>query len=156
MSTLSIQNTARSDNQPRDSTANGFHNGAEFTGRVLLAAIFLITGVGKIGAYAGTVAYMASFGVLGALLPLVIATQVLGSIAIIIGWKTRVTALLLAGFTLLAGLIFHRNLDDQIQMIMFLKNVAIAGGFLLLAANGAGALSLDRLFAMRKNSGATQ
>ena len=60
------------------------------------------------------------------------------------GWKTRIAAFLLAGFTLLAGLIFHDNLADQIQMVMFLKNVSIAGGFLLLVANGAGSLSLDR------------
>lgn len=119
MSTLPIPNATRSDSQPRDATANGLQNVAELTGRVLLAAIFLITGVAKIGAYAGTVAYMASLGVPGALLPPVIATEVLGAIAIIVGWKTRVTALLLAGFTLLAGLIFHRNLGDQIQMIMF-------------------------------------
>jgi putative oxidoreductase len=72
---------------------------------------------------------------------------VFGAIAIIIGWKTRITAVLLAGFTLLAGVLFHNNFADQIQMIMFLKNVAISGGFLLLAANGAGAFSFDRRLA---------
>ena len=117
---------------------------AELAGRVFLAAIFLISGLGKIGAYAGMAAYMASMGVPGALLPLVIATEVLGGVAIIIGWKTRIVAFLLAGFTLLSGVIFHSNFADQIQTIMFLKNVAIAGGFLLLVANGAGPLSLDR------------
>ena len=122
-------------------------NVAELAGRVFLAAIFLISGLGKISAYAGTAAYMSSVGVPGALLPLVIATEVLGAIAIIIGWKTRITAFLLAGFTLLTGLLFHGNFADQIQMVMFLKNVAIAGGFLLLVAHGAGGLSLDRRFA---------
>lgn len=117
---------------------------AELGGRVFLAAIFLLSGLGKIGAYAGTAAYMASVGVPGALLPLVIATEVLGSVAIIIGWKTGIVAFLLAGFTLLSGVIFHSNFTDQIQTIMFLKNIAIAGGFLLLVANGAGAWSLDR------------
>jgi putative oxidoreductase len=87
---------------------------------------------------------MTSVGVPGALLPAVIAFEVLGAIAIIVGWKTRLTAFLLAGFTLLSGLLFHGNFADQMQMIMFLKNVSIAGGFLLLAAHGAGALSLDR------------
>lgn len=116
----------------------------ELAGRVLLAAIFLISGLGKIGAYAGTAAFMASVGVPAALLPAVIATEVLGAVAIIIGWKTRIAALLLAGFTLVAGVIFHSNFADQIQMVMFLKNVAIAGGFLLLVVNGPGALSLDR------------
>jgi putative oxidoreductase len=117
---------------------------AELAGRVFLAAIFLISGLGKIGAYAGMAAYMASMGVPGALLPLVIATEVLGGVAIIIGWKTRIVAFLLAGFTLLSGVIFHSNFADQIQTVMFLKNIAIAGGFLLLVANGAGAWSLDR------------
>jgi putative oxidoreductase len=120
---------------------------SELAGRIFLAAIFLISGLGKIGAYAGTAAYMASVGVPGALLPAVIAAEVLGAIAIIVGWKTRITSLLLAGFTLLSGLLFHSNFGDQLQMIMFLKNAAITGGFLLLVANGAGALSLDRRLA---------
>ena len=120
---------------------------AELAGRILLAAIFLISGLGKIGGYAATAGYMTSVGVPGALLPAVIAFEVLGAIAIIVGWKTRLTAFLLAGFTLLSGLIFHGNFADQMQMIMFLKNVSIAGGFLLLVAHGAGALSLDHRFA---------
>jgi putative oxidoreductase len=123
------------------------HKVSELAGRIFLAAIFLITGLDKIGAYAGTAAYMASVGVPGALLPAVIALEVLGAIAIIVGWKTRITALLLAGFSLLAGVLFHGNFGEPIEMIMFLKNVAIAGGFLLLVANGAGALSLDRRLA---------
>jgi putative oxidoreductase len=73
----------------------------------------------------------------------VIATEVLGSLAIILGWQTRVVSLLLAGFTLLSGVLFHNNFADQIQMIMFFKNLSITGAFLMLAANGAGALSLD-------------
>jgi putative oxidoreductase len=120
---------------------------AELGGRILLATIFLLSGVGKIGGYAATAGYMTSVGVPGALLPAVIAFEILGAIAIIVGWKTRLTAILLAGFTLLSGLIFHSNFADQMQMIMFLKNVSIAGGFLLLAAHGAGALSLDRRIA---------
>ncbi len=122
-------------------------NLAELGARVLLSALFLISGVGKIGAYAGTAAYMSALGVPSALLPVVIATEVLGATALIVGWKTRVTAFLLAGFTLLAGLVFHNHFADQIQEIMFLKNVAIAGGLLLLVAHGAGTLSLDRRFA---------
>jgi len=90
---------------------------------------------------------MSALGVPGTLLPVVIATEVLGALAIIAGWQTRITALLLAGYSALTALIFHANFADQIQMIMFLKNVAITGGFLLLAANGAGALSVDRRLA---------
>jgi len=118
-------------------------NLAELGGRVFLAAIFLISGLGKIGAYADTAAYMASMGVPGALLPLVIATEVFGAVAIVLGWRTRIVAFLLAGFTLLSGVIFHSNFADQIQMIMFMKNLAITGGFLLLVAHGAGAWSFD-------------
>ena len=117
---------------------------AELVGRILLASLFLLSGVSKLGAYGATAAYMSSAGVPSALLPAVIAVELLGSLAVIVGWKTRVAAALLAGFSLLAAFLFHNNFADQIQMIMFLKNVAIAGGFLLLVANGAGAISLDR------------
>jgi putative oxidoreductase len=117
---------------------------AELGGRVLLASIFLISGIVKIGSYAATAGYMSAMGVPGALLPVVITFEVLAAIALIVGWKTRLTAFLLAGFTLLAGLVFHSNFADQMQTIMFLKNIAITGGLLMLVANGAGALSLDR------------
>ena len=118
-------------------------NTMEAAGRLLLAVLFLLAGLSKLGAYSATAAYMASAGLPGALLPLVIATEVLGSLAIILGWKTRIVATLLAGFTLLTALTFHTNFADQTQMIMFLKNVSITGGFLLLIANGAGRYSLD-------------
>ena len=123
---------------------NTVQNVVELAGRGLLALLFLISGLGKIGAYAGTAAYMASLGVPAAMLPRVVATEVIGALAIILGWQTRAAAFLLAGFTLLAGVIFHSNFADQIQMVMFLKNVSIAGGLLLLVSTGAGALSLDR------------
>ena len=122
---------------------NALRSVAELGGRVLLAALFLIAGIGKIGSYAATAGYMAAVGVPTALLPVVIATEVLGGIAIAIGWKTRIVAFLLAGFTLLSALIFHSDFADQVQFVMFLKNVSIAGGFLLLVANGAGRLSVD-------------
>ena len=120
---------------------------AELAGRILLSSLFVLSGVSKLGAYAGTAAYMASQGVPSALLPLVVATELLGGLAIAFGWKTRVAAFLLAGFSVLSALMFHANFADQIQMIMFLKNVSIAGGFLMLLANGAGRLSLDHRFA---------
>jgi putative oxidoreductase len=122
----------------------------ELAGRILLAAMFLISGLGKIGNYTATVGYMAAAGVPGALLPLVIATEVLGAISIIVGWKTRITAFLLAGFTLLTALFFHNNLGDQTQTLLFLKNVSITGAFLLLLANGAGPLSIDNR--LKRNS----
>ena len=145
MSTSSA--SAVRDSNPASLSTSTVQKFSELAGRIFLAAIFLISGLGKLGAYAGTAAYMASAGVPGALLPAVIAVEVLGAIAIVVGWKTRITALLLAGFTLLSGVLFHGNFGDQVQMIMFLKNAAITGAFLLLVANGAGALSLDRRLA---------
>jgi putative oxidoreductase len=129
------------------SRSNTVKNVAEVAGRSFLSVLFLLSGLGKIGAYAATAAYMSSAGVHDGLLPVVIATEVLGSLAIILGWQTRIIAFLLAGYTLLAALIFHTNFADQMEMIMFLKDVSIAGGFLLLVANGAGLLSLDRRLA---------
>ncbi len=125
-------------------SANNIQNLAELAGRVLLAGLFLITGFGKIAAYSATAGYMTAMGVPGKLLPLVIVTELLGAAAIIVGWNTRIVAFLLAGFTLLSAFVFHNNFANQTEMIMFLKNVSIAGGFLLLVAHGAGPLSLDR------------
>jgi putative oxidoreductase len=118
-------------------------NAAELAGRVLLVILFAASGLGKITGYAATETYMASQGVPGALLPLVILTEVMGSLAIILGWQTRVVAFGMAGFTLLTAFFFHTNFGDQTQMIMFFKNVSIAGAFLMLVAHGAGAYSLD-------------
>ena len=112
--------------------------------RVLLAHIFVLAGLNKIGGYAATQGYMDAMGVPGMLLPLVILLEVGGGLALVVGWKTRWLALALAGFTVLAALIFHNNLGEQMQMIMFMKNLAIAGGLLLLAEHGAGAFSLDK------------
>ena len=123
---------------------------SELAGRILLSAMFLISGLVKVASYAATVGYMSAAGVPGALLPLVIATEVVGAIAIIVGWKTRITAFLLAGFTLLTAFFFHNNLGDQTQTLMFLKNVSITGAFLLLVANGAGPLSIDNR--LKRNS----
>ena len=122
-------------------------NVSELAARSFLSVLFLISGLGKVTAYGGTAAYMSSQGLPGALLPVVIGTEVLGALAIILGWQTRIAAFLLAGYSLLTALVFHTNFSDQIQMIMFLKNVSIAGGLLLLVANGAGPLSLDRRLA---------
>jgi putative oxidoreductase len=112
-------------------------------GRVLLAHIFVLSGWSKIAGYAGTQAYMASVGLPGTLLPLVIALELLGGLGLIVGFKTRWTALALAAFSVLAALIFHNNFADQMQLISFMKNLAIAGGLLVLAQAGAAAPSVD-------------
>lgn len=128
-------------------SSDALRNLTEASGRVLLAVLFLLSGIGKVGAYAATGAYMSAFGVPSALLPVVIATEVLGALAIILGWKARVAGFLLAGFCLLTATIFHHKLADQAQLFDFFKDLAIAGGLLLLVVNGAGPLSLDRRFA---------
>jgi putative oxidoreductase len=112
-------------------------------GRVLIAIMFVMSGLSKLSGYAGTQGYMESVGVPGILLPLVIALEVAGGIAIIVGWQTRLTALALAGFCVISAILFHANFGDQIQMIMFMKNIAISVGFLFLVANGPGAYALD-------------
>jgi putative oxidoreductase len=132
-----LQNIESEDN------VNTQQNFLDFTGRVLISAIFLASGLGKIAGYAGAQGYMAAMGVPGVLLPLVIALEVGGAIAIILGYRTRLVAFLLAGFCIVSALIFHRALGDQMQFIMFMKNFAIAGGFLLLVSRGPGEWSLD-------------
>lgn len=112
-------------------------------GRIMLALIFILAGVGKIMDPAGTMGYMQSVGLPGALLWPTIALEVLGGFAVAVGYKTRYAAIALAIFSVAAAVIFHRNFADQMQMILFLKNIAMAGGLLLLAAGGRTAYSMD-------------
>jgi len=116
---------------------------SQLVARIFLGHIFLLAGLSKITAYEGTQGYMDSMGVPGMLLPLVILLEIGGGLAVIIGWNTRWVAIALAGFTIMAAAIFHNNFADQMQVIMFMKNIAITGGLILLAAYGAGAYSLD-------------
>ena len=117
---------------------------SELLGRIFISVLFLTSGIHKIGGYAATQKYMESKGVPGELLPLVIILEVAGAVAVIVGWQTRLFALGLAVFCILAALFFHLNFSDQIQSIMFMKNLAIAGGFFVIFAHGAGDLSLDK------------
>jgi len=116
---------------------------SDLAARILLSAMFFMAGLSKIGAYAGTQGYMESQGVPGFLLPLVIGVEVIAPVLLVVGWQTRYAAIALAGFTAAAALMFHLNFADQIESIMFMKNIAITGGLLLLATHGAGELSLD-------------
>lgn len=120
------------------------HNLSNASGRVLLSAIFISAGISKLGAgYAGTQGYMEAMGVSGSLLPLVIATEILAGVALLVGFKARIAAFLLAGFSLLSAVLFHFDFGDQMQSILFMKNLAIAGGLLMVVAQGAGQWSLD-------------
>lgn len=127
---------------------------APLTGRVLLAAIFFLSGTAKLGAYAGTQQYMEAVGVPGALLPLVILAEVGGGFALITGLLTRVSAVGLAVFSVVAAVLFHGDFGDQNQSIHFMKNLAIAGGLVMLAAHGPGALSVDAWLARRRGAAA--
>jgi len=113
-------------------------------GRVLLSIIFIMAGISKLGAVAGTAGYMASMGIP---LPsisvwLVIALEIFGGIAILLGFFTRYAAWALAAFCVVSGYLGHFQPEDQMQMTM-LKNLAMAGGYMALAAAGAGAFSID-------------
>lgn len=113
-------------------------------GRLLMAHIFLIAGFNKMTGYAGTQGYMEAMGVPGAMLPLVIALEIGAGLALVLGFQTRLAALALAGFSIVSALLFHNNFADQMQMIMFMKNLAMAGGLLILAGHPVvGTLSLD-------------
>lgn len=121
-------------------------------GRAGLSLIFIISGWGKLAGYAATQQYMESTGVPGALLPLVIAFELGGGLAILGGAFTRGIAIAIALFSIVSAAIFHADFADPMQAISFWKNVAMAGGFLVLAANGPGNLSLDAVWAKRRGS----
>ena len=129
---------------------NKLNDVSTLAGRILLAFLFVMAGYGKIGGYAGTQGYMEAMGVPGVLLPLVILTELGGGLLIALGLGTRLAAVALAGFSILSAVLFHFKPDDQMQMILFMKNFAIAGGLLVLFAHGAGALSLDAWLARRR------
>ena len=129
---------------------NALQNPLALLARLLLVALFLPAGIGKISGFAGTAGYIGSVGLpmpeLGA--AIAIAVEVLGGIALIIGLGTRWAALALAGFTLVASFFFHAYWalpaeQQMMQQLMFMKNIGVVGGLLALAAFGAGAFSLD-------------
>ncbi|MGP9690508.1 DoxX family protein [Psychrobacter sp. AOP30-A2-5] len=112
-------------------------------GRLFLSMIFIFSGFTKITGYAATQGYMEAMGVPGMLLPLVIAVELFGGLAILFGFKARLVAILMAGFSVVSALLFHQFWIDESQMNPFMKNIAMAGGFLMIFAHGAGAYSID-------------
>jgi putative oxidoreductase len=116
---------------------------ATLAGRVLLSAIFLHEAYAKLTAYAMSQAYMRAFGIPPELLPLAIAVELGCGLLVLAGCWTRIAALLLAGFCIAAAILFHTKLGDRNQLLHFEKDLAIAGGFLVLFAHGGGAWAVD-------------
>ena len=114
-------------------------------GRLLIAIVFILSGLSKIAAPDMTEGYIASVGLPAPLLGLLVAIAIEagGGVLLLVGYRTRIVSLVLAAFTLATAVFFHNNFADQNQMIHFLKNVAMIGGLLQIAAFGAGSLSID-------------
>jgi putative oxidoreductase len=112
--------------------------------RILMSQIFILSGASKVMAYTATQGYMAKLGVPGELLPVVIAVELGGGLALLFGFQTKIVSFLLAGFCIVTAAMAHNNLADQMQMINFVKNLAMAGGLLMFTQYGAGAMSIDR------------
>ena len=115
----------------------------ELIGRIFLSVLFLINGIAKIFNYEGTIAYMENFGVPGVLIYPAIIIEILFPILLIIGYKTRLSAIVLASFTILLAIIFHTDFSNQMQLTAFLKNFAIAGAFLIIFVYGPNKCSID-------------
>ncbi|NLS54217.1 DoxX family membrane protein [Hafnia alvei] len=125
--------------------SNKLENIALLAARILMPILFISAGWGKVTGYAGTQQYMEAMGVPGALLPLTILLELGGGLAVLFGLLTRTTALFTAGFTILTAFLFHSNFAEGVNQLMFMKNLTIAGGYLVLAVAGPGAFSIDRL-----------
>ena len=121
-------------------------NIADLIGRILISALFLLNGIFKISNYDGTIGWMESFGMPGILLIPAIILEIAGPVLIIIGYKTKLAAGLLSLFCIATAFIFHNDFANQMQFTSFLKNIALAGGFLILFVNGAKGFSLDNKF----------
>ncbi len=122
------------------------NNVFDLIGRIFISLLFLINGVFKINNYEGTMDWMESFGLPGILLIPAIILEILGPILIIIGYQTKVVAALLSLFCIATAIIFHNDFSNQMQLTAFLKNIALAGGFMFLTVHGVKNFSLDKKF----------
>ena len=118
----------------------------EFFGRLLLSALFLIEGVGKITVQVDVIMYMEDYGVPGVLFVPAIVLEILFPLLLIVGYRTKWAAAVMALFTFSVAIIFHTDFSEKMQMIFFLKDIAIAGGFMIVVAYGPGKISLDHYF----------
>lgn len=126
-------------------SSTAFSASASLAGRTLLSAIFILSGISKVSAPAGMIGYIESVGLPFPTLALALAVlvELVGGIALILGYRTRLVATALAVFSVATALAFHNQLGDQNQFIHFFKNIAMAGGLLQVVAFGAGRFSLD-------------
>jgi len=121
-------------------------NVLDLLGRILISALFLINGVFKISNYDGSVDWMESFGVPGILIIPAIMLEIIGPIMIIVGYKAKIAAGFLSLFCITTAIIFHNDFSNQMQFTSFLKNIALAGGFLFIAVNGTKGFSVEKKF----------
>ena len=118
----------------------------EFFGRLLLSALFLIEGLGKISTQEDVIMYMEDYGVPEILFLPALVVEILFPLLLILGYKTKWVASVMALFTFAVAIIFHTDFSEGMQMMLFLKDIAIAGGFMIVIAHGPGKISLDYYF----------
>ena len=118
----------------------------ELIGRILLSALFLIEGIGKISMQEDVVMYMENYGIPGILFVPAIILEILFPLLLIVGYRTKWVASVMALFTFAVAIIFHTDFSESMQLILFLKDIAIAGGFMIIIAHGPGKISLDHYF----------
>ena len=122
----------------------------EFLGRVLLSTLFLVEGIGKISIQEDVMMYMEDYGVPEILFFPAIILEILFPLLLIVGYKTKWAALIMALFTFTVAIIFHTDFSEGMQLVFFLKDIAIAGGFMIIVAYGPGKISLDHYFNSKK------
>ena len=122
----------------------------EFLGRVLLSTLFLVEGIGKISMQEDVIMYMEDYGVPEILFVPATVLEILFPLLLIVGYKTKWSASIMALFTFTVAIIFHTDFSEGMQMIFFLKDMAIAGGFMIIVAYGSGKISLDHYFNSKK------
>ena len=128
----------------RDNIMDSLKTSAPLIARVLIGALFLLAGLGKLADVAGFSGYLASGGLPAFLAWPAVLFEIAVGAALIVGFQTRIVALATAAFCVVAAVLYHANFGDQMQMAMFFKNFAIAGGLVLLASTGAGRLAVDK------------
>ncbi len=118
----------------------------DLLGRILISILFLLNGVSKINNYESTVDWIESFEISGMIIIPAIILEIIGPILIIVGYKAKIAAGFLSLFCILTAVIFHNDFSDQIQFTSFLKNIALAGGFIFIVVNGTKEFSIDKKF----------